>query len=458
MNKLLTIIIILLLLPTICTAQNAAESEQIVVRLETEVQLMPLYLAQFANDHSALSASYIKQLEDILHFDLNHNGLTYTVTQTPEKERIADQLLNSAHASNANDLKAFYLIKVNVDSNKKLSAILLSINASTEKGVDGLPLVGEIGQDRRQIHQLADALHKTLFDKEGIATTHVLYTIKKKIGEKKWVSEIWEADYDGENARPIIKDGTFNLSPVYIPPKSGGRSGNFFYVSYRTSQPKIYIASLKDGTSKRFSTLRGNQLMPTISRQRDKVSFICDITGNPDLFLQPFNTEVGALGKPQQIFATKQATQGTPTFSSDGKRIAFVSNKDGSPRIYMMNIPAPGTPLKAIKAELVTKHSKESSAPTWSPDGNKLAYCAMTNGVRQIWVYDFNSKEERQVTQGPVNKENPTWAPNSLNLMYNSSDAGACDLYLINLNQPKATKITSGPGEKRFPNWEPLKG
>ena len=118
------------------------------------------------------------------------------------------------------------------------------------------------------------------------------------------------------------------------------------------------------------------------------------------------------------------------------------------------NIPAPGTKLKEVKATLITKHGKESSAPAWSPDGSKLAYSTLTNGVRQIWIYDFDTRQERQLTQGPSHKENPTWGPNSLHIIFNSSTNSGSDLYLINLNQPEAEKISSGPGEKRFPSWE----
>lgn len=416
-------------------AQAANESDQIVVRLSTDVQLIPIQLKKIEDSNSGLSNSYLQKIEGVLQFDLNHNGMTYTI---PKKDG------------------AYYIISLYINAEKKLSAEMSSVNGDTSKEVNGLPLTGNISTDRRQIHLLADAIHKALFDKDGIASTRILYTVKKQIGDNKWTSDIWEADYDGENSRPIINDKCFNISPVYVPPQKGQKCGSFFYVSYKAAQPKIYISSLQGGTPKRFITLRGNQLMPAISRQRDKVAFICDVTSNPDLFLQPFNAEAGAMGKPQQIFSARQASQGTPAFSPDGKKIAFVSNKDGSPRIYVIDIPSPGTSLKDVTAKLVTKHCKESSAPAWSPDGSKLAYCAMTGGVRQIWIYDFNTKEERQLTQGAGNKENPSWAPNSLNLVYNSSAQGNCELFLINLNQPKATKITSGTGEKRFPNWEPV--
>ena len=102
---------------------------------------------------------------------------------------------------------------------------------------------------------------------------------------------------------------------------------------------------------------------------------------------------------------------------------------------------------------LLTKRNNENTCPAWSPDGTKLAYSAKTNGVRQIWVYDFTTKEERQLTFGPGNKENPAWAPDSVHLVFNSTDATASELYLVNLNQPEALRISKGPGKKHYPSW-----
>lgn len=446
------IILLFLVLPMLVFAKE--ESEQIVVRLATENQLMPLYLSQMANDPSGFDVGYVRKLEEVLEFDLGHNGMTYIVAKSPEKEKLANSLEGSGKAWHAQNV--FFVVKASVNKDKQLSAKLLEVNSGTISNLDGIALTGVIGQDRRRIHKLADAIHKTLFDTDGIASTHILYSVRKNVsGQNKWTSEIIEADYDGENARVVVRDAGYALNPTYIPPKPGFTTNSFFYVAYKTAQPKIYVASLKEGVGRRLTSLRGNQLMPAINRQRDTVAFISDVTGNPDLFLQQFSAESGAIGKPRQIFAGKKATQGSPVFSPDGKKIAFVSNKDGSPKIYVIDIPAEGVPLKDIKAQLVSKHCKEASAPSWSPDGKKLAYCALTGGVRQIWTYDFTTKEERQITQGAGHKENPSWAPNSVSLVYNCSENNVCDLYLINLNQPKAAKITSGPGEKRFPSWEP---
>lgn len=436
----------------------ADDSDPIMVRLSTESSLQPLFLAPVVNDGASYDDAYLRQLEKVLAFDLNQNGMTYVVKQTADGNRIASSALPGSvgQPGEWKRQQVAYVIKASVKGNT-ISALMLDVNTQSLKSTNELPLTGTLSQDRRQVHKVADTIHKALFGVEGIASTHLIYTMKAPAAgvSKKWVSEVWESDYDGANARQVTRGDNYCVTPTYLPPKPGFAPGGIAYVSYSIGQPKIYIASLKDGVGKRLSYLKANQLMPAFSPQRDKVAFISDITGNPDLFLLPFSPEEGPLDKPRQIYSARQATQGTPTFSPDGQRIAFVSDKDGSAKVYIIDIPEAGTSLKDIKATLITKRNRENSAPSWSPDGKKIAYCAKTQGERQIWVYDIATKEERQLTQGVGNKENPSWAPDSLHLVFNSSIGDASELYIMNLNQSETTQISQGNVETRFPVWEP---
>lgn len=258
------------------------------------------------------------------------------------------------------------------------------------------------------------------------------------------------SDYDGYNSRQITNDNSLITHPIFIP-----NTSHFLYVSYKIGQPKIYVGSLHEKSQWRASPLKANQVTPALSPDGKLIAFSSDVTGRADIFIQPLVTKENETAKPRQIFTAKGTANASPTFSPDGKKIAFVSNKDGSPKIYVMTIPAPGAKLESIRTELISRRCRENSAPCWSPDGKKIAYCARTSSPeRQIWIYDFETKTERQLTQGKADKENPTWASNSLHILFNAKDTHGTDIYLLNTNQKDAVKITSGPGDKFFPSWK----
>lgn len=429
------------------------------VKLETEQQLQPLFLTHFRRDRSEFPPEYLTKLEEVLIFDFENSERFELLTHTAERELLSkSDLCETGMAVRWRGMNALYVVKAGFYQKNITFSILLA-GDNRLIALDPIDLTGNLSKDRQSIHRAADTIIKIVTGQPGIASTRLLYTHKyRNRAANQWISELWECDYDGWNNRKIDGlEGGYCVTPQYIPPKPGYLASAFFYVSYKNGQPKIYLAPLSGGIEQRLLHLRGNQLMPAISRQRDQIAFISDITGNPDLFLQEFDPEKGPLGKPRQIFTTHQATQGSPTFSPDGKQIAFVSNKDGCPRIYVIPIPAPETKLKDIKARLISRCNRESTAPCWSPDGKKLAYCARSDGgTRQLWIYDFESQEESCLTGGPVNKENPSWAPDSMHIVYNTTGNRQAELYFIGLHHRVPVKIYNTlPGERRFPAWEP---
>ncbi|MFZ0565686.1 MAG: Tol-Pal system protein TolB [Chlamydiales bacterium] len=418
--------------------------ETITIHLSTQEELNPLYLYSLEDRNSGFDSSYLSQIEKILRFDLSYNGKTQIVKVDPPDDPFNHEKWKQRSID--------YVVKWDI-SDRQLNLVAFSVRAAFAKKINGISLSGNLGKDRRLIHQVADAVHEAFFNEIGVANTRILYTLRsrKSTNSSDWVTEVWESDYDGANARQVTHDDTLCVTPTYVPPKQGGRCSHFLYVGYEVGQPKIYAASIEQGIGKRLTYLGGNQLMPTVSPRKDKIAFISDAFGNPDLFIQDFSLDRGLIGKPEKIFSVPQATQGSPAFSPDGKKLAFVSNKDGTPRIYLIEV-APSSKKRSVI--LISKKNRNNTSPVWSPDGTKIAYSASTNGVRQIWIYDITLDQEFQLTGGEGHKENPVWAPNSLHLMFNSSSPNSSELFLTNLNQKKAVQITRGPGEKRFPAWE----
>ncbi|WP_213318877.1 Tol-Pal system protein TolB [Chlamydiifrater volucris] len=310
-------------------------------------------------------------------------------------------------------------------------------------------LSGVLGEDRKKVHLVADAVHEALTGIPGICSGVILFTLSNTCQQNEELlkqGELWTIDYDGANLAQKTEEKSLSVTPKFI--RSPSKSCPYLYVSYKTGVPKIFINTFDKSQGQRVVSLRGNQLMPDISCHKNKLVFVSDINGNPDIFLQPFSLTSGALGKPFPLLNASFGTQGNPTFSPDGTKILFVSNKDGSPRIYVMPIePELSTPY------LLTKRYRNCSCPTWSNNGQFVAFCAVVKGTRQIFVHDLTTKEDLQLTFSPENKENPSWAKDDRHLVFSSGSSDKSDIYLLSVFTKKITKITSGPGEKRFPSW-----
>jgi TolB protein len=454
-KHLITFLSVTSFLSVCASAQDTTMPQEIRIQLSSTSSLSPLYVSNMFCDDSSFSANYIKELEHVFDFDFCHNGKTKIVTRNSQKESLLAQKDPTA-AFAIKEWKAVgipYVVKLSI-KNKKIQASVCNVVTGSLKVFPEVPLDGNLSSDRRQLHKLSDGIYKILFASEGITNSRILFSFNNKpsTDSAKSISEIWECDWDGANAKPVTRENTYCVTPVLIPKGGHFNKDMFLYVSYKSGQPKIFISSVEEGRGMKAVDIRGNQLLPAISKQRDQMAFICDASGRADLFVQPIRPENGQMGTPVQLFSFPRSTQASPTFSPDGSKIAFASDKDGSTRIYMISSQRSE---KRSTPQLLTKKNRENSCPCWSPDGTKLAYSAKTDGIRQIWIYDFSSGEETQLTFGGGNKENPCWASNSLHLVFNSTDASTSDLYMVNLNQPEVVKITHGPGKKHYPTWGP---
>ncbi|MGR3973918.1 MAG: Tol-Pal system protein TolB [Candidatus Rhabdochlamydia sp.] len=436
--------VVTLMIMLIMPMAHANSPKEIQVYLSKTSCLDPLYLGKISCVDDSFSEGYLRQLDSILRFDLGYNGQAQLISFHPEKEKAIASALTSFHAAEWRAWGVSYMVHAHVQD-KALQLSLFSSQSQTAKQFTPIKLSGRLSEDRKLLHHLLDNLTKAAWKKSGVASCKILYAVKKQKGNQA-ISEIWCCDWDGSNPTQVTHENSYGITPVFF----SQSSNKFLYVSYQYGIPKICIASLSEGKGQKMIELKGNQLLPALSLQKDKLAFISDASGRADLFIVPISKEGKAVSKPIQLFSYPRSTQASPTFNPDGSQLAFVSDKEGTPRIYLL---PSSYQTKRQEPILLSKKNRENSCPAWSPDGQKLAYSAKTQGVRQIWIYDFETQEEWQLTDGPTNKENPAWAPNSTHLVFNSTDGHSSELYLVNLNQPEAVKISSGEGVKHYPAW-----
>lgn len=413
-------------------------AEKISVELSAQSGLIPATLLPIEHGEDGAIGIYERKLEKAFRFDLHFSGKMLLVDpKSHVKLRVSAVGDGYPAASNETSTP-----QISLRPTVRGGTITLACSRFGQTKTYSAPLTGIFARDKARIHQICDKLHEVLFNAKGIASRKIAYTLKMKDPShpKGYRAEIWESDWDGSHAHRISSAKDFSLTPVYWPGQQ-----KLLYVNYRTGLSKIHVLDLKQKTSRPFLSVRGNQMLPTISRDGSFVAFISDAAGASDLFV----VDLRRGRKPTRFSHARGATHASPTFSPKTSQIAFVSDFTGQPQIYVatLDLTHRASPVR------LTEKNRQNTCPAWSPDGTKLVYVGLTDGVRQLWIYDFKTKSEKQLTFDPINKECPTWAPSSEHIAYNTAEGA--EIFLLSLNLGESVRISREGGEKKFPTWQP---
>ena len=130
-------------------------------------------------------------------------------------------------------------------------------------------------------------------------------------------------------------------------------------------------------------------------------------------------------------------------------QIAFFSARDGNSEIYVMD--ADGKNQRRL-----TSHPATDFSPSWSPDGNEIAFSSYRNGGNiQIYVMDSDGQNPTRLSDG-VNDKRPAWSPDGQRIAIENSGWGwGAEIYVMDNNGENTTRLTNDGGSKRGPSWSP---
>lgn len=290
------------------------------------------------------------------------------------------------------------------------------------------------GTQRSQAHTLADDVVKTITGAPAIARTKIAFKLatgqRNKLGQN--VSEIYVADFDGENSVQLTEDNSIVAAPAWVP-----GSLRLFYASYRGGAgPAIYSHDLRTGNRNVVAAFAGSNISPSISPDGSKVAMILSKSGSPDLWIA--NLDGSGL---RQLTRTKGA-EATPTWSPDGRTLCFVSDDPGRPTLF--TVPAAGGEMTRLKVGGVV-HCTE---PDWSPDGKQIAF-TRSAGEFTIYVVPAGGGDAKAITPG----EDPSWAPNSRTLAFTRGKGGSRKLSLLDVPTGRVKDVAKVTGNCSQPSW-----
>lgn len=253
-----------------------------------------------------------------------------------------------------------------------------------------------------------------------------------------FLDRVWTVAPDGRDGKPLTNE---QPSAVQRDPAWSGDGRRIAFSMDRGEGFDLYIAPVKGGAPERVTSLSGDERGPAWAPDGRLVFAHRTSQDAPwDLYVLT-QADDGTWQTPAQLTDSPD-NEVQPRVSPDGLRVAFASDRDsdeGDFDIWLMRLPGKGEelPVKSAAAnserergtpnvERGTRNTERrrrpvrvASArgldgyPSWSPDGDRIAYYAVREGIGSTWVADVDPLPASDLPNARVPRDRPS-APATL--------------------------------------------
>jgi TolB protein len=286
-------------------------------------------------------------------------------------------------------------------------------------------------ESRRIAHKIADEVVLQFTGEMGIADSKIAY-----VQGPRGAKEVLVADYDGFGSRPITRNGSINLMPMWSPD-----ARSLAFTSYKNGYPDLFRAfPFERRPEQTLAAFVGINTTPAWSPDGRHLALTLSKDGNPEVYILTLAT-----GTFRRL--TRHAGIDTePSWSPTGREIAFVSDRTGPAQIYVMD--AEGGNVRQLTT------SGHNTQPRWSPRGDVILY-TLRQGNHDIWAVNPDRSNARRLTAGPGDNQGPSWSPNGRHIAFQTSRLGGWQIFAMLADGTEQNPITRGTGERTSPSWSP---
>ncbi len=131
-----------------------------------------------------------------------------------------------------------------------------------------------------------------------------------------------------------------------------------------------------------------------------------------------------------------------------GADLAFASDRTGDWELYVYS-------WESGEQRQVLAFDGSDFHPTWAPDGSQLAFFHNLGDSAHIYSVGVDGDGLRRLTEGDAVDKAPDWSTDGAWIAFSSDRAGSFDLWRMRPDGSDLQRLTDHPGTEKLPAWSP---
>ncbi len=162
-----------------------------------------------------------------------------------------------------------------------------------------------------------------------------------------------------------------------------------------------------------------------------RVAYVNENRGERDYRLEIADAD----GEGTQVAVRSREPIISPSWSPDGDKVAYVSFEQRKPVIYVQD-------LVTGARKVVVNEKGSNSAPSWSPDGSKLTVALSKDGNTQVYSVNVDGSGLRRLSNSSGIDTEPQFSADGQSIYFTSDRSGGPQIYKMSASGGNAQRIT----------------